>query len=144
MVADFPDGSNFRDNPPDHPNTDLWRDIPMSGEWITIRDKKGRKRRFWKATARGAITLPATASRLAEHAELVGYVLDPKLAKIKRQDPVRLGRSLTSPGDWVDLSAPDPAPNPVLEHAAAAEAELTPVELRELRDRIDQQLEGHA
>lgn len=141
-MADYPDGTNFADNPPDHPHTDLFRDIPMSGTWITVRGPKGTKARVWRATGRGAITLPATASRIAEHAELVGFVLDPDRAQIKRVDPVRGGRSITNPGNWVDIDAPEPAPDPVTQIAAAAESQLMPHELIELRDRIDAQLEN--
>lgn len=140
-MADFPDGSNFADNPPDHPHTDLWRDIPQSGRWITIRDKKGRKGKIWKATSRGAIILPTSASRLAEHAELVGYRLDPALAVIQRIDPVRGGKSITNPGDWIDITLPVPEADPVHEVAVQAE-QLLPSELLALRDRIDAQIEG--
>lgn len=142
-VADYPDGTNFEDVP-DHPNTALFRDIPRSGQWITTRDlRTGARAKVWKATARGVITLPMTASRIAEHAELVGYVLNPELAKIKRIDPVRGGKSITSPGTWVDIDVPEPPPNPVHQVDAQA-AELMPSELLELRDRIDARIEGMA
>lgn len=141
-MADYPDGSNFEDTP-EHPYTSLFRDIPMSGRWITVRDPKtGKRARVWRATARGVITLPTTASRIAEHAELVGMVLDPDRAQIKRIDPVRGGKSITSPGDWVPVDAEEPAPNPVADIAAQAEQQLMPSELLELRARIDAQLEG--
>ncbi|PPJ31848.1 hypothetical protein C5E45_32675 [Nocardia nova] len=141
-MADFPDGTNFEDTPL-HPNTDLFRDIPMSGRWITTFDPVTQTQaKVWKATARGVITLPTTASRIAEHAELVGFVLNPDLAQIKRIDPVRGGKSLTSPGEWVDIDAPEPPPNPVHQIAAQAEHHLMPSELLELRDRIDAQIEN--
>ncbi len=140
-MADFPDGSSYSDQPL-HPHTDLFRDIPISGTFAKVRDPDtGRKRRIWRPTRRGVITLPATASRIAEHAELVGFRLDPALAVIKRIDPIRGGKSITNPGDWADVSAPEPPPNPVAVVAAAA-ADLMPAELLELRDRIDEQLGG--
>ncbi|WP_328660352.1 phage gene 29 protein family protein [Nocardia salmonicida] len=139
-MADYPDGTNFADEPM-HPHTDLFRDIPVSGHFITTRDRKGKKSRIWRPTARGAITLPATASRIAEHAELVGFVLDPDRALIKRIDPLRGGRSITNPGTWVDSDAPVPDVKPVDVVAAASEA-LMPSELLELRARIDAQLES--
>ncbi|WP_280305356.1 phage gene 29 protein family protein [Nocardia neocaledoniensis] len=139
-MSDYPDGTNFTDVP-QHPNTDLFRDIPTSGHFITTRDRKGKKTRIWRPTARGAITLPATASRIAEHAELVGFVLDPDRALIKRIDPIRGGRSITNPGTWVDVTAPVPDVAPVDVVAAASEA-LMPSELLELRARIDARLES--
>lgn len=142
-MPDYPDGTNYVDTP-EHPWTDLFRDIPVSGHFVTTRTgvgKAAKKTRLWTPTARGVITLPSTASRIAEHAELVGLRLDPSLALIKRIDPVRGGRSITNPGEWVDITAPDPPPNPVHAVAAAAE-ELMPSELLELRNRIDAQLES--
>ncbi|MGI5222165.1 phage gene 29 protein family protein [Nocardia sp. CA-290969] len=142
-MADYPDGSNFEDTP-QHPHTDLFRDIPISGRWITIRDAKtGQRTKVWRVGARGVITLPSTASRIAEHAELCGFRLHPELALIKRVDPIRGGKSITNPGDWMDINAPDPDPDPV--HVVAAQAEqLMPSELLELRRRIDEQLGGYA
>lgn len=142
-MADYPDGTNFEDTP-QHPHTDLFRDIPLSGRWITVRDAKtGKKARLWRIGGRGVITLPATAGRIAEHAELCGFRLHPELAKIKRIDPIRGGKSLTSPGDWVDITAPEPELAPIDKVTAATE-ELMPSELIELRRRIDNRLEGMA
>ena len=152
-MSDFPDGTKFVETKL-HPNTDLWRDIPITGEFVRapiiaaeIAAAGGEalpktKKRWWRRTSRGAITLPVTASRLAEHAELVGYVHDPARAKIKYIDPVRGGKSLTSPGDWVDIDAPAPPQSPVKQFVAAASAKLTPQELMELRDGLDEQIEA--
>ena len=151
-MSDYPDGTDYVE-PKLHPNTDLWRDVPTGGEFVKVTaasaamagDKfpllKGKKK-WWRRTGRGAISLPATASRLAEHAELVGYVLDPKRAMIKRIDPVRGGKSLTSPGDWVDIDAPAPPPSPVNQLAAVAEQSLAHHELVELRQKLDESISG--
>lgn len=142
-MADYPDGTNYDDTPP-HPWTELFRDIPISGQWVTVPPRPGSREaptRLWRPTARGAITLPATAARIAEHADLVGFELNPEKALIKRIDPIRGGGSITNPGNWVDITAPEPPPNPVHVVAAAAQA-LMPSELLELRDRIDEQLES--
>ena len=152
-MSDYPDGTDYVE-PKLHPNTDLWRDIPTGGEFVKVtaaaigaagKDKfpmiKGKKK-WWRRTGRGAISLPVTASRLAEHAELVGYVLDPSRALIKYIDPVRGGKSLTSPGDWVDVDAPAPPPSPVNQLAAVAGSSLAHHELVELRQRLDEQISG--
>lgn len=151
-MSDYPDGTDYVE-PKLHPNTDLWRDIPTGGEFVKVSsimaaaggDKfpliKGKKK-WWRRTGRGAISLPITASRLAEHAELVGYELNPSKAQIKYIDPVRGGKSLTSPGDWVDIDAPAPPPSPVNQLAAVANAELAPHELIELRQKLDEQISG--
>lgn len=152
-MSDYPDGTNYVE-PQLHPLTDLWRDIPQTGEFVRapivaaeIAAAGGEplpksKKKWWRRTSRGAITLPVTASRLAEHAELVGYVHDPARAQIKYIDPVRAGKSLTSPGDWVDIDAPAPPQSPVNQFAAAAEAKLMPQEVVELRDKLNEQIEA--
>lgn len=147
-MSDYPDGTDYVE-PKLHPNTDLWRDIPTGGEFVKVsaaaaaasggKLPKG-KRRMWRRTGRGAISLPATSSRLAEHAELVGYVLDPSRAQIKYIDPVRGGKSLTSPGDWVDIDAPAPPQSPVNQLAAVAEQQLAHHELVELRRKLDESI----
>lgn len=138
-MADFPDGSNYVE-PKLHPLADLWKDIPIAGEFV----RQGRgKRKLWRRTAPGVITMPTTPSRLAEHAELVGYVYDPDRARIKRLDPSRFGKSITNPGTWVDVTAPEPAPSPVNDIAAQAElAKMSGAELMELSQRLAAQAEA--
>lgn len=107
--------------PPEHKWADLFRDVPMTGQWVG---------KIWVA-GRGVLTLPHTASRLAEHAELVGLRLDESKAKIVRVGPTRGGPHLAAAGHWQDVTKPLPDVNPIAAVKEVAQ-DLTPAEKAQL------------
>lgn len=110
-----------------HPNEALFLDIPMSMA-------KGPHGRF--IAAPGAIILPHTAARLAEHVELCGFVLDPDAAAIRRVDLPR------GAARWQDIVDPVPDVDPVDAVHVAAAAALTPAEQAALIERLQEGLDG--
>lgn len=112
-----------------HPLEALWLDVPLS----MTKDPTGRR-----LPTGGVIVLPHTAARLAEHAELCGYVLDEAKAKIRRVDLPR------GAARWQDVADPIPATDPVDAVYTAAAAVLTPAEkaalITALQDDIAQTL----
>ena len=65
--------------------------------------------------------------------------------KVQRVDPVRGGRSLTSPGIWQDITAPVPDADPVNEVVAkAAEHSMTAAELMRASEALKAQAEAQA
>lgn len=118
--------------PREHPWADWFRDIPM--RWERVPDGTGA----WVFKAGpGVLTSPTTPSDLARHVQLCGFRRNPADAKVKRIDPVRGGRSLTSPGIWLDATAPEPEGSPV--HtvvATAAGQNMTAAELVQAADAL--------
>ncbi len=99
----------------------LFLDIPMS----MGRDPAG----VWQPSA-GAIMLPHTAARLAQHVELAGFDLDPDRAQIRRVDLPRGAHR------WQDVRLEVPDPDPVEAVHVAATAALTPAEKAALIERL--------
>lgn len=114
--------------PPEHPWADLFRDIPTSWERLPSG--------LFKAGG-SVVTTPVAPSMFARHVQLCGFRLNSADAKVKRIDPVRGGRSLTSPGIWLDATEPEPEGNPV--HtvvAAAAGQNMSAAELVQAADAL--------
>lgn len=109
-----------------HEWEDLFKDIPLT----MVQDPAG----IWQPSA-GAIFLPHTAARLAQHVELCGFVLDDAAARIRRVDLPRGAHR------WQDTSLPIPDADPVDKvHIAVTEA-LTDGEKQRLIDRLSADLE---
>lgn len=136
-----PDGDVYNpDDAPHHPNEDLFRDIPL--KWERVPGEYGW---IYRPAAASVLAHPATPAVLALHAELVGLRLDPELAKVRRIDPVRGGRSLTSPGIWQDVKLPIPDADPVNEILAkAAEQTMSPAEMAKAADALMAQAKAQA
>lgn len=122
---------------PTHPWADLFRDIPMKWERVP-----GRDGWIYRPGGPGVLSMPQTPDLLARHVQLCGFQLDESKRLVQRIDPVRGGRSITSPGVWQDITAPVPEADPVGEVvAAAAERKLTPSELRRTAEALMNQAE---
>ena len=82
---------------------------------------------------------------LALHVQLCGFHLVEADRKVQRIDPVRGGRSLTSPGIWQDVTAPVPDTDPVNEVlATAASQTMTPAEMMRAAKALQAQAEASA
>lgn len=103
----------------------LFLDIPMS----MSRDPRG-----WWLPSPGAIMLPHTAARIAQHVELAGFDLDEGRAKIRRVDLPRGAHR------WQDARAAVPDVDPVEAVHTAAAAALTPAEKAALIERLSQDI----
>lgn len=118
-----------------HPWADMFRDIPR--KWEKVPNPKGADGYVFQPAGPGTITLPTTPGDLARHVQLCGFVLDEDKARVQRIDPVRGGRSFTSPGTWQDKALPIPEGNPV--HAVvqtAVAAGMTAAELRQTAEQL--------
>lgn len=126
--------------PKEHPWADHFRDVPT--KWSRVPSPHGADG-FVLTAGTGVLTHPTVPSQLARHAELAGFVLDPSRARIRRIDPVRGGRSLTSPGIWQDVQTPVPEGDPVHTVLATAAGEgLTPAEMIRAADELRAQAEA--
>ncbi|QCG77766.1 hypothetical protein QLQ77_gp20 [Gordonia phage Reyja] len=120
--------------PPPHRWAHLFRDIPLSGEWV-----KSRGGEVWLQAAPGCIVTPHTASRIAEHVELVGGTIDEAAAQIRRIPP-RGGDHSAAAGRWQDVRLPVPDGDKVAELEAHAD-QLTPAELRVFVENAQRKLD---
>ena len=88
---------------------------------------------------------PPGSRRAGLHVQLCGFQLVEAKRKVQRMDPVRGGRSLTSPGIWQDITAPVPDADPVNEVVAkAAEHSMTAAELMRASEALKAQAEAQA
>lgn len=117
--------------PPAHPHADLFRDIPQGWEQRAYRGED-----IWTPSGPGVISLPSTPDALATHVQLCGFVLDPDRAQVTRYDPLRGGRSITSPGIWQDVRVPAPEGDVVHTAVEQAAAKLTPAEMRQAAEAL--------
>ena len=99
----------------------LFLDIPMT----MVRDPAG----IWQPSP-GAIMLPHTAARIAEHVELCGFALDDQAAQIRRVDLPRGAHR------WQDTRSPVPDIDPVDKVREVATAVLTTSEKQALIERL--------
>ena len=123
------------EEPPEHPWADLFRDIPR--KWERIESPAGPDGYIYRVAGPGTITLPTTPSDIARHVQLCGFQLVEAKRRVRRVDPVRGGKSFTSPGIWQDITADLPEGDPV--HTvvqAAAEQGMTAAELQAASDRL--------
>ena len=131
-----PDGDVY--NPadqPTHPWEDLFRDIPM--KWDRVPGESGL---VYRPAGPGVLALPQGPAALALHVQLCGFQLVEAKRKVQRVDPVRGGRSLTSPGIWQDITEPIPDADPVNEVVAkAAEHNMTPAEMMRAAEALQAQ-----
>lgn len=119
----------------EHPWADDFRDIPL--KWRRVPDGKGAL--VFQPDGPGVLATPIAPTAFARHVQLLGYRPIPEERKIRRVDPVRGGRSLTSPGIWQDISAPMPVGDPVHAVVATAAASgMTPAELMKASERLAQ------
>jgi hypothetical protein len=128
-IDDHGDTYNIPYNPADrdtHRWEDYFKDIPLT----MVRDATG----VWLPSP-GAIVLPHTAARLAEHVELCGFTLDPAAARIRRVDLPRGAHR------WQDASLPVPDTDPVDKVHVAVTETLTDREKKRLIDRLSADLE---
>ena len=136
-----PDGDVY--NPadqPTHPWEDLFRDIPLKWERVP-----GGEGYVYRPAGPGVLALPQGPAALALHVQLCGFQLVEAKRKVQRVDPVRGGRSLTSPGIWQDITAPVPDADPINEvMAKAAEHHMTPAELMRAAEALKAQAEAQA
>lgn len=109
-----------------HPWEDLFKDIPLT-MW---RDPAG----IWQPSP-GAIFLPHTAARIAEHVELCGFDLGAATPQIRRVD---LGRGAHR---WQDASLPIPEVDRVEKVHTAASAVLTTSEKADLIERLQSEID---
>lgn len=125
-------------NPADlqeHPWADLFLDIPL--KWQKVPNGKGGL--VFMPDGPGVLATPVAPSALALHAQLCGFQLVESKARVRRIDPIRGGRSLTSPGIWQDITLPIPEGSPI--HAVVATAmgsDMTPAELIQAGERLIQ------
>ncbi|AWY06521.1 minor tail protein [Gordonia phage Trine] len=128
-----PDGDVFDpDMAPSHPWEDLFRDIPL--KWERVPGSDGL---VYRPGGPGVLSHPTAPAQLAIHAELCGLRLHPEEARVRRVDPVRGGRSLTSPGIWQDVKTPVPEGDPVTEVLATAVGQnMTPAEMARAAERL--------
>ena len=116
-----------------HPWENLFRDIPL--KWERVPGESGY---IYRPAGPGVLAL-------ALHVQLCGFQLVESKRKVQRIDPVRGGRSLTSPGIWQDISAPVPDADPVNEVVAkAAEHSMTAAELMRASEALKAQAEAQA
>ena len=121
--------------PREHPWADQFRDVPV--KWTKVPSPHGSDGFVFTPAGPGVLSHPTVPSELARHAQLAGFILDPERAKIRRIDPVRGGRSLTSPGIWQDVQLPIPEGDPVNTVLATAAGEgLTPAEMIRASDEL--------
>ena len=99
----------------------LFLDIPMT----MVRDPAG----IWQPSP-GAIMLPHTAARIAEHVELCGFDLDEAAAQIRRVDLPRGAHR------WQDARSPIPDIDPVDKVRDVATTVLTTSEKQALIERL--------
>lgn len=142
-----PDEDVYREeDAPSHPWADLFRDIPQ--KWQRVPAPEGvnaPEGLVFRPAGPGTITLPTTPAHIAQHVQLCGFTLDETARQVQRIDPIRGGRSFTSPGIWQDLRLPIPEGNPVNEVVAkAAEHQLTPAELMQAAEALKAQAEIQA
>ena len=127
-------------NPADqrtHPWENLFRDIPMKWERVP-----GQSGMIYRPGGPGVLAMPQAPAALALHVQLCGFKLVEDDRKVQRLDPLRGGRSLTSPGIWQDITAPVPDVDPVNEVVAkAAEQQMTPAELMRASEALKAQAE---
>lgn len=122
---------------PKHPWADLFRDMPL--KWDRV---PGEGVYLYRPAGPGVIAMPHTPHALALHVQLCGFKLHEDERKVQRIDPVRGGRSFTSPGIWQDIRKPIPDADPVNEVvAAAAERQLSPAELMRAAEALKTQAE---
>ena len=122
-----------------HPWENLFRDIPL--KWERVPGESGY---IYRPAGPGVLALPQGPAALALHVQLCGFQLVEAKRKVQRIDPVRGGRSLTSPGIWQDISAPVPDADPVNEVVAkAAEHSMTAAELMRASEALKAQAEAH-
>ncbi|QLF83998.1 hypothetical protein SEA_UPYO_19 [Gordonia phage Upyo] len=125
---------------PSHPWEDLFRDIPLKWERVP-----GGNGWVYRPAGPGVLTHPTTPARLALHVQLCGFQLVEDKRQVQRIDPVRGGRSLTSPGIWQDIKTPIPDANPVNEVLAeAARQEMTPAEMVRAAEALRSAAEAQA
>jgi|CXWJ01.1.fsa_nt_gi hypothetical protein len=123
-----------------HPWENLFRDIPL--KWEKVPGESGM---IYKPGGPGVLATPLAPAAFALHVQLCGFKLVESERKVQRIDPVRGGRSLTSPGIWQDITLPIPDANPVNEVVAkAAEHQLTPAELMQAAEALKAQAEIQA
>lgn len=109
-----------------HPHEALFENIPTTMS-------KGPDG-LWMPSA-GAIFMPHTAARIAEHVELCGFRFDESAAQIRCVDLARGSRR------WQDARAPIPKVDPVDSVHTVASAALTPGEKGALIERLQQDLD---
>ena len=127
-VGDQDDTYTIPYNPADrdhHRWEDLFKDIPLT----MVQDPAG----IWQPSP-GAIFLPHTAARIAEHVELCGFDLGAE-PKVRRVD---LGRGVHR---WQDATLPIPDVDPVEKVHAAASAVLTTSEKADLIERLQSEID---
>lgn len=136
-----PDGDVYNpSDQPTHPWEDLFRDIPLKWERVP-----GGEGYVYRPAGPGVLALPQGPAALALHVQLCGFKLVESERKVQRIDPVRGGRSLTSPGIWQDITKPVPDMDPVNDVVAkAAENQMTPAELMRAAEALKAQAEAQA
>ena len=123
-----------------HPWENLFRDIPM--KWERVPGENGF---IYRPGGPGVLGMPQLPASLALHVQLCGFHLVEADRKVQRLDPIRGGRSLTSPGIWQDISVPIPDMDPVNEVVAkAAENAMSPAELMRASEALKAQAEAQA
>lgn len=125
----------------DHPWADLFRDIPLS--WRKVPNPKGGF--VFQPAGPGVLTTPIAPAAFATHVQLCGFKLVEAERKVQRIDPLRGGRSLTSPGIWQDITLPVPEGSPVHAVVATAAASgMTPAELLQASEQLRAAAEAQA
>ena len=123
---------------PSHPWEDLFKDIPT--KWERVPGKSGM---IYRPAGPGVLALPQGPAALALHAQLCGFQLVESKRKVQRVDPIRGGRSLTSPGIWQDITVPVPDADPVNEVVAtAAKHDMTPAEMMRAAEALQAQAQA--